>query len=79
MNRHFKVLRVNANLLVAWFRLDGSRRMRFTGMPEDARITDSWYDEARDEACFLIISQTFPHVEVGQNCQEINLQCEEVS
>jgi len=79
MPRRLKILRVSAEALADLLRLDGSKRIRISGLPADARIvrvSDLIFFE-RGFFAFQVESAEFPEVVTGEMLPWLNLNVEE--
>lgn len=81
MSRRIKILHVTNDILVAFFQLDGTKRLKVTGMPADARIVGvdqhRYWDE--DRTSFTVRSAEFPEVPENEAIPDLNVELCEVS
>lgn len=75
-----KIMRISRELLVAIFQLDGTRRLKFDGMPADAAITgvSDHVGFFTNQIAFKVASDSFPEVVPGQQISELTLAVEEI-
>jgi hypothetical protein len=79
-SRRLRILRLSSPLLVALLSLDGSKRIKITGMPADAKIVGMSQDQffLTDQYALKIESETFEKVPHGVGIPEMVLECSEI-
>lgn len=78
MLHRIKTLRVQSELMAAFFKMTGTTAYRVTGMPDDARVVDAAFDWRRDHVVLLIESSEFPEVPDGHDAPDLDLKAAQV-
>lgn len=73
--KRLKILRVSADVLLAFFQMDGTRLIRAAGMPDDAKIigTNASAHFVSNQLLLMIHSETFPEVPESHPCPELDI------
>ena len=61
------MLKVTQDLVFGLFaQMDGNKRIKCVGIPEDAKCIQTFISETNGSICFLIESNQFPEVSYGE-------------
>lgn len=87
-SRRIKALAVSKGLLASLFSLDGTKRIKITGLPPDAKILDATgyfcdprtgFQVEKDIVLFKVWSSEFPVIGPGDRPDDLELEVSEVN